>query len=161
MLISCLFIPLLSHLITNQVSIWSLRSSWARPHRCSYSDSGNSATASIVGPAPLDPSQHRGGHQQEERSRHPDRWSLGPYPPHLTACTLCSYKCLCHSWYHLISEPEYRKELPQFVAGFMYDNWKGKRWFASFTSEYPSFSFLSFSIQDLVISDCCRGLFLC
>jgi hypothetical protein len=97
MLISCLFIPLLSHLITNQVSIWSLRSSQAHPHRCSYSDSGNSATASIVGPAPLDPSQDRGGHQQEEWSRHPDRWSLGPYPPHLTARTLCSYKCVCVS----------------------------------------------------------------
>jgi hypothetical protein len=95
MLISWLFIPLLSHLITNQVSIWSLRSSQAHPHRCSYSDSGNSATASIVGPAPLDPSQDRGGHQQEEWSRHPDRWSLGPYPPHLTARTLCSYKCVC------------------------------------------------------------------
>jgi hypothetical protein len=27
--------------------------------------------------------------------------------------------------------------------------------------EYPSFSFSSFPIQDLVISDCCRGLFLC
>ena len=43
----------------------------------------------------------------------------------------------------------------------MYGNWKGKRRFTSFTSEYPSFSFLPFPIQDLVISDCCRGLFLC
>ena len=42
----------------------------------------------------------------------------------------------------------------------MYGNWKGKHRFASFTSEYPSFSFLPFPIQDLVILDCCRGLFL-
>ena len=43
----------------------------------------------------------------------------------------------------------------------MYGNWKGKRRFSSFTSEYPSFFFLPFPIQDLVISDCYRGLFLC
>ena len=42
----------------------------------------------------------------------------------------------------------------------MYGNWKGKRRFSSFTSEYPSFFFLPFPIQDLVISDYCRGLFL-
>ena len=43
----------------------------------------------------------------------------------------------------------------------MYGNWKGKRQFSSFTDEYPSFSFLPFPIQDLVISDCYKGLFLC
>ena len=75
--------------------------------------------------------------------------------------TLCSYKCVCRSWYRLISKSEHRKELPQFVAGFIYGNWKGKRRFARFTDEYPSFSFLPFPIQDLVISNCYRGLFLC
>jgi hypothetical protein len=43
----------------------------------------------------------------------------------------------------------------------MYGNWKGKRRFDSFTIEYPSFSFLPFPIEDLVILDCYRGLFLC
>ena len=42
----------------------------------------------------------------------------------------------------------------------MYGNWKGKRWFACFTDEYPSFSFLPFPIQDCIISNCCIGLFL-
>ena len=41
---------------------------------------------------------------------------------HLTTYILCSYKCVCRSWYHLISESEHRKELPKFVAGFMYGN---------------------------------------
>ena len=41
---------------------------------------------------------------------------------HLTSRTLCSYMCVCCSWYRLISELEHRKELPQFVAGFMYGN---------------------------------------
>ena len=31
---------------------------------------------------------------------------------HLTARTLCSYKCVCRSWYRLISESEHRKEPP-------------------------------------------------
>jgi hypothetical protein len=79
----------------------------------------------------------------------------------LTTHTLCSCKCVCRSWYRLIFEFEYHKELPQFVARFMYGNWKGNLRFASFTGEYPSFSFLPFAILDLVISDCCRGLFLC
>jgi hypothetical protein len=30
----------------------------------------------------------------------------------LTARTLCSYKCVCHSWYHLISKSKHRKKLP-------------------------------------------------
>jgi hypothetical protein len=41
---------------------------------------------------------------------------------HLIARTLCSCKCVCRSWYRLISDFEYRKELPQFVVGFMYGN---------------------------------------
>ena len=31
---------------------------------------------------------------------------------HLTAHSLCSCKCVYHSWNHLISDTEYRKELP-------------------------------------------------
>ena len=30
----------------------------------------------------------------------------------LTARTLCSCKCVCRSWYRLISKSEHRKELP-------------------------------------------------
>ena len=84
-------------------------------------------------------------------------WSLSSTASLPTPCAAAS---VCRSCYRLISESEYRQELPQFVARFMYGNWKGKRQFASFTGEYPSFSFLPFPIQDLVISDCCRGLFL-
>jgi hypothetical protein len=40
----------------------------------------------------------------------------------LTARTLCSWKCVCRSWYRLMSKSEHRKELPQFVVGFMYGN---------------------------------------
>ena len=40
----------------------------------------------------------------------------------LTACTLCSCKCVCCSWYLVVSEFEHCKELPQFVAGFIYGN---------------------------------------
>jgi hypothetical protein len=36
----------------------------------------------------------------------------------LTACTLCTSKCVCRSWNRLISESKYRKQLPQIVAGF-------------------------------------------
>jgi hypothetical protein len=74
---------------------------------------------------------------------------------------LCSYKCVCRSWYRVISESGHHKELPQFIAGFMFGNWKDKCRFTSFTGKYPSFSFLPFPIQDLVISYYYRGLFLC
>ena len=40
----------------------------------------------------------------------------------LTARTMCTCKYVCRSLYHLISESEHRKELPQFVVGFMYGN---------------------------------------
>jgi len=40
----------------------------------------------------------------------------------LTARTLCNCKCMYRSWYCLITKSEYHKELPQFVAGFMYGN---------------------------------------
>jgi hypothetical protein len=94
MLLSWLFIPLLSHLSMNQASTWSLRTSRAHPRRCSYSDLGNSTATSIAGSTPPHPSQNGGGHQQEERSRHPDRRSLGPHPspphrPHLVQLQVC------------------------------------------------------------------------
>jgi hypothetical protein len=38
----------------------------------------------------------------------------------LTARSLCNCKCVCRSWNHLISDAEYRKELPQIVVGFFY-----------------------------------------
>ncbi|XP_066351267.1 uncharacterized protein [Miscanthus floridulus] len=79
----------------------------------------------------------------------------------LTAHTLCSYKCVYHSWNCLISESEYRKELPQIVARFFYRSWKGKRKFISINGEYPSLTSLPFPIKDVVILDCCRGLILC
>jgi hypothetical protein len=72
---------------------------------------------------------------------------------HLTARSLCSCKCVCHSWNHLISESEYDKELLKIVTGFFYHNWKDKHKFTSITSEYPSLSFLFFPIQDVVVSN--------
>jgi hypothetical protein len=78
----------------------------------------------------------------------------------LTVRSLCSCKCVYRSWNSLISGFEYRKELPQILAGFFYRSWKCKRNFTSVNGEYPSLSFLPFSIQDVVISDCSRGLIL-
>jgi hypothetical protein len=74
---------------------------------------------------------------------------------------LCSCKCVCHSWNSLILGSEYHKELPQILTGFFYYNWKGKRNFTSVKHEYPSLSFLTFPIQDVVISDCSHVLILC
>ena len=79
-------------------------------------------------------------------------------PP--TPCA-ASCKSVCCFWNHLISHPEYQKELPQIAAGFFYRTWKGKCNFASITGEHPSLSFLPFPIHDVVILDCCSGLILC
>jgi hypothetical protein len=38
----------------------------------------------------------------------------------LTAHSICSCKCVCHSKNHLISDTEYQKELPQIVVTFTY-----------------------------------------
>jgi hypothetical protein len=73
---------------------------------------------------------------------------------------LCSCKCVCRSWNSLISGSKYRKELPQILAGFFYRSWKCKRNFTSVNGEYPSLSFLPFTIQDIAISDCSWGLIL-
>ncbi|XP_066354399.1 uncharacterized protein [Miscanthus floridulus] len=79
----------------------------------------------------------------------------------LTIRSLCSCKCAYRSRNHLISDVEYRKELPQIIAGFFYRTWKGKCHFTSITDEHPSLSFLPFPIHDVVILDCCSGLILC
>ena len=79
----------------------------------------------------------------------------------ITTRSLCSCKCVCRSWNHLISKSKYHMEMPQFVAGFFYRSWKGKHKFISINGEYPSLTFLPFPIEDVVILDCCRGLILC
>jgi len=65
---------------------------------------------------------------------------------HLTARSLCSYKCVCCSWNSLISGSEYHKELPQIIARLFYRSWKGKHNFTSINGEYPSLAFLPFPI---------------
>jgi hypothetical protein len=61
---------------------------------------------------------------------------------YLNARSLCNYKCVYCSWNRLISESEYRKELPYILVGFFYGSWKGKRNFTSVNGEYPSLSLL-------------------
>jgi hypothetical protein len=79
---------------------------------------------------------------------------------YLTARSLCSCKCVYRSWNHLISDADYRKELPQIDATFFYRTEKGKCHFTNITDEHPSLSFFPFPIQDVVVSDCYSGLIL-
>jgi hypothetical protein len=79
---------------------------------------------------------------------------------HLTARSFCSCKCVCCSWNSLISVSGYRKELLKILVGFFYCSWKCKCNFTSVNGEYPSLSFLPFSIQDVMISDYSQGLIL-
>ncbi|XP_066373414.1 F-box protein At5g07610-like [Miscanthus floridulus] len=78
---------------------------------------------------------------------------------HLPARSLLCYKCVCHSWNHLISNN--RKVLPQTMVGFFYDGEKGERNFTSVTVECPDLSFLPFPIDKVVVLDCCNSLILC
>jgi hypothetical protein len=77
---------------------------------------------------------------------------------HLLARSLCCYKCVCCSWKRLISDN--RKVLSQTVVGF-YNTENGNRNFTSVADECPDLSFLPFSIDNVVVSDCCNGLILC
>ena len=109
----------------------------------------------------IDPCQDGGGPQQDEGSGHPNRPCLGPHPPPPHRPLLVQLQVCYRSWNHLISDAEYRKELPQIVAGFFYRTWKGKHHFASITGEQPSLPFFPFPIHDVIISDCCSGLIPC
>ena len=51
--------------------------------------------------------------------------------------------------------------MPQTVANFFYDGIYGQRNFTSITGVYPSLSFLPFTMNNVVVSDCCNGLILC
>ncbi|GJN22882.1 hypothetical protein PR202_gb10487 [Eleusine coracana subsp. coracana] len=86
--------------------------------------------------------------------------------------SVCRFKCVSRSWRNLISHPDYRKKLPQTLAGFFYESICGERFpmtarhFTNVTGKgipfiFPSFSFLPVSCRDLVLLDCCDGLLLC
>ncbi|XP_039832055.1 F-box protein At5g07610-like isoform X2 [Panicum virgatum] len=86
--------------------------------------------------------------------------------------SLCRFKCVSRSWRNLISDPDYRKKLPQTLVGFFYQSLSGKRYpcsanhFTNVTGKgipfiYPSFSFLPVPSDDLVLLDSCNGLLLC
>ena len=47
------------------------------------------------------------------------------------------------------------------MVGFFYDGIYGQRNFTSITSVYISLSFLPFTMNNVVVSDCCNGLILC
>jgi hypothetical protein len=79
---------------------------------------------------------------------------------HLSACSLCSYKCVYRSWKCLISNNH--QVLPQTMADFFYDTKNGKRNFTSVTGERPpNLSFLPFLKDNVVASDWCNSLILC
>jgi hypothetical protein len=81
---------------------------------------------------------------------------------YLPAQSLCYCKCICRSWWHVISDSYQRKKLSQTVIGFFYGSWwKGNHHFTSITSECPSLSFLPFPLRKVLVSDCCNGLVLC
>ncbi|XP_066358075.1 F-box protein At5g07610-like [Miscanthus floridulus] len=77
----------------------------------------------------------------------------------LPARSLLCCKCVYHSWNRLISNNH--EVLPQTVAGFFYDDEKGKRNFTSVTGERPDLSFLPFPIDKVAVLYCCNGLVLC
>ena len=78
---------------------------------------------------------------------------------YLPTLSLFYYKCVCRSWKCLILDNH--KLMPQTMAGFSYDAIYGQRHFTSITSVYPSLSFLPFTMNNVVVSDCCNGLILC
>ena len=82
---------------------------------------------------------------------------------HLPARSLFCYKCVCHSWKNLISDPNNHKKPPQTMAGFFYDSEDNNRNFTSIVRGVRprSLEFLPFDIDNVVVSDCYNGLILC
>ena len=67
---------------------------------------------------------------------------------YLPAWSLCCYKCVCHSWKRVISDSYHCKKLSQTIVSFFYGSWwKGNHHFTSITGEWPSLSFLPFSLK--------------
>ena len=81
----------------------------------------------------------------------------------LPACSLFCYKCVCHPWKNLISNPNNHKKLPQTMAGFFYDSENGNQNFTNVVRGVRprSLEFLPFNIDNVALSDCCNGLILC